>query len=737
MPPAAGTSEPPVPHNADTAEADSTQQAPLHELASSALASEQAPTAPTVLGDIDGIAIYHLVSAEPPEATDLQTGSRWLYLGLTADTSKPPIPIAVISDADLSRLTASDFEHAVSTWAHAAEPVLVNLAGIAAPVPPQQPAKETAREEEVPATLVNEVMMAKADEDESRLPRASGAPDIAASHHDPPDQAGASNETQLDIPTTDIAIATDADDVPPGSPAHDSDGSHGGPEPRTRHDRGDSQRQAPQHGDRTGNAPRHTAPTSTDAAGVALDTDVSLPPTVEQHAVQGEPDPSPPAPATAPPEPATPRAESLQTTDAGTEEPQTSPQAPFEPGLEPPRAEVAARPEGPRQPPGTNADTIQETQVPQAAVQPNAEDANDQPPERHISALRELFEALAATANSANASTADVSTGAPAAQEAKPARPGIPPPFTRARADLDSHIEAINDSPRTTPRIRTELGALIAQIDQTLPQLNRTRASQRLTLWTRALDLLVRTAELLRDLAAQLRAPAASQRIEQLTERLRGSRLELANPLLAPRGDRRLQAYASTQRIIETQLAAPGLPRAERHALQEEWILNRARWHSHYKAHHGEPPEGLIPHARNRIAGYPTTSSLRPKSIQELGDHLRSRATDLAAVPATAAQAELFTIVAAAYEQQSPPTAPTPNSPQPPLSTFRSQQVTDRPDICAAARRLADEATRRAARTAGTAPPPRNGGRTVTTHSEQMQTVQPASASAGRGPSPA
>ncbi|MET9776259.1 hypothetical protein ABZ023_18695 [Streptomyces sp. NPDC006367] len=736
-PPAAGTSEPPVPHNGDTAEADPAQQAPLHELAGSALGSEQAPTVPTVLGDIDGITIYHMVSAEPPEVADLQIGSRWLYLGLTDDTSKPSIPIAVISDSDLSRLTASDFEHAVATWAHAAEPVIVNLFDIASPVRPQQPAKETAREE-VQATLVNEMVTEKADEDESRPPRASSDPDVATPRPDVPDHggAGAFNETQLAIPATGSAIATDADDGAPDSPAHDNGGSHGGPEPQSRQDKVGSQRQAPQNGDRTGIASRHTVTTTTDATSVNLDTDVSLPPPTEHHAAQGVPEPTPPdpAPATVRPKPAPPRSEFLQTTtDAGAEGPQTSPQAPFELGSEPPRAETAARPKGPGQPPGTNGDVILETQVLQDAVQTKVEEGtSDQHLDRHISALRELFEALAATASTANASTANVSTGAPAAQAAKPARPGPPPVFTRARADLDTHIEAINDSPRTPPRIRTELSALIAQIDQTLPQLNRIRASQRPTLWTRALDLLVRTAEQLRDLAARLRAPAASQRIEQLTERLRGSRPQPAKPVLAPRGDRRLQIYASTQRIIETQLATPGLPRAQRHALQEEWILNRARWHSRYKAHHGEPPEGLIPHDRNRIAGYPTTLSQRPTSIQELGDHLRRRATDLATAPVTAAQAELFIIVAAAYERQSAPTASTPTSPQPPLNTSRSQQVTDRPDVCAAARRLADEATRRAARTAGTAPPPRNGGRT-----EQMQTVQPASMSAGRGISPA
>ncbi|MGW2657007.1 hypothetical protein ACWC1D_25535 [Streptomyces sp. NPDC001478] len=728
-----GTTEPPVPHNADTTEADPTRQAPLYELASSALSSEQAPTAPTVLGDLNGITIYHVVSAEPPETTDLQTGSRWLYLGLTDDTSNLPIPIAVISDSDLSRLTASDFEHAVSAWAHAAEPVLVNLSGIAEPMRPPQPAKETAREK-TPATPANEMMTARTGEDESRPPRASGGPDAAKPRHDASDHrgAGASNEIQLTTPTPDIAIATEADDGARESPPQDNDGSHDGPDPQSHRERIGFQHQPSQHRGRTSIAPRHTATTSTGATSVPLDTNALLTLPAEQHAEA--PGRSLPTPATARSKPVPPRAE---TTNADTEEHQASPQAPFEPGPEPPRAETAAHPEGPQQPPGTNTGTVLETQVLQAAVQNKAEeDTSDQDPERHISALRELFEALAATASGANASTVNVPTGASAEQETKPARPGIPPAFTRARADLDPHIEAINGSPRATPQIRTELGALIAQIDRTLPQLNRIRASQRPTLWTRALDLLVHTAERLKVLATRLHAPAVSQRIEQLTERLRGSRPEPANPLLAPRGDRRLQAYASTQRIIESQLATPGLPRTQRHTLQEEWILNRARWHSHYKIHHGEPPEGLIPHDRNRIAGYPTTPSLRPKSIRELGDHLRKRATDLAAVPATAAQAELFTIVAATYEQQGSSTTSTPPSPLPPLKSVRSQPVTDRPDVCAAARRLADEATKRAARAAGTASPPQNGDPRVTTHTEQLQTAQPASASAGRGTSP-
>lgn len=471
-----------------------------------------------------------------------------------------------------------------------------------------------------------------------------------------------------------------------------------------------------------------------DAVGVMQPKRVANPAPQDEHEVKAvRPEAVPAGPeATAP---APPEYPVTLATPADTEALQVSLQAPVEATPAPPRTESAVHAGELNTPPGTNGGTIPEKQVPQVATQTNKDMADKirdrfQQSEEHISALRELFEALA-SASGTSTPTANNSSSESAAQEAKPTRPILPTALTRARADLDIHLEAINDSPRATSRLRTELGTLIAQIDQTLPRLNQVPASQRPTLLNRALDLLVHTAERLSDLAARLHAPAAGRRIEQLTERLRENRLQSAESLLAPRADRQLRAYASTQRMVEDQLATPGLRLAERNALQEEWLLTRARWHNHYKAHHGEPPQGLIPHDRSRIAGYPTTPSLRPGIIQELAAHLRRRATDLAAAPATVAQAELFVILAAAYEQQSPPTS-TPATPQPRPSSFRSHPAADRPDVRATARRLAHEATERAANTAETAPTPHTAGRTASTHSEQQRTVNPASVPAAR-----
>ncbi|MFJ2629569.1 hypothetical protein ACIO6T_41010 [Streptomyces sp. NPDC087532] len=659
-PPAAG--ERPEPDGPDTTQADPTQEAALYELARSALSSEDAPTAPTRLADLDGTTFYHVVSTEPPGETDPRSGSRWLYLGLTDDTTNPSIPIAVISDSDLSRITAPDFEHAVSTWAHLAEPVLVNLSGNAAPA--SDDSQQEWQDHEVETRILQP--FGQRDADDEHPASASGDADSATARHAAPHHGGTglSDGPQPAVPATDIPTATD-------------DGGRVMSEPLAREE----------------SAPQRQAPVP----------DQPKPAALRAGTLQPVPQPGP----------------------AGTEAPQSGRQSPAEPTPEPSRTEWALRPEGTN----TSADggAVPEEQDLQASP-PTTEDQADgilDPSEGHIAALRELFEALAALASGADV----VSSDAPAVQEAKPVRQGLSTDLTRARADLDAPIGEINNSPRTTPQVRTELGALIAEIDQTLPQLDRIHASQRATFLNRALDLLVRTAEWLRELAARLQAPAASQRIEELTERLRGSRLQPAAPLLAPRGDRRLQIYASTQRLIETQLATPGLPLAQRHALQEEWILNRARWHNRYKIHHGEPPEGLIPDG-SRVAGYPTTPSRRPEVIRQLGDHLRRRATDLAAVPATLAQAELLVTVAAAYEPQSPPNL----APQQSPTTSRSHHVADRPDVCAAARRLADETASRAARTAASGASLRTDSRTAIKLSEQQQqAAQPAAAPGGPG----
>ncbi|MGW2421440.1 hypothetical protein ACWC0C_19700 [Streptomyces sp. NPDC001709] len=932
-PSASDTPERPEPHNAKMAEAEPVQEkAALYELANSVLGSEQAPAAPTVLADLNGITLYHMVSAVPPEAADAQVGSRWLYLGLTDDTSNPYIPIAVISDADLSRIPAPDFEHAVSTWAHAAEPGLVNLSDTAAPVGGRSQqehhaaaAAAAAKTSDEPAPLDERSIARTARQKLPELPQlpqparrrpseaavtterdrrvlqpyehaaralssvSEGHPvtgdareDLRRARHFLGDVAQALAEYDSHMPDSAHARSVRAQledmgtgieqaltTLPERRPQLLGDGPNGGallhpwdlagedlisflgrdpmePGDKTKPYTGRFRRllMPDLKWDELGSTPvqfelvtwnemrgeweadglEHYA--TIPAGGLVerltpaqwnawLRPQQPAPAKLvdEREPVQdanGEPRPpsTSPAPDTvtprrgararggtgesdetqlaAPrpeiaadadddvrdgpaqdndgddmterqrrddsvasqrqgstavrPEPSPPRADLLQTHPAGTEATQASPTSPVERAPES-RTEGADRREGVNAPPAGNVGTVAEKQGLQAAVSTTEDrarrtrDRHDRP-EDHLNALRELFEALAASASGSSTSTVNASFGAPAAQETKPARLGLPPALTRARADLNTYIEAINDSPRTTPRLRTELGVLIAQIDQTLPQVNAIHASQRPTLLIRALDLLVRTAERLKDLAARLHAPAASQRIEQLTERLRGTRPQPAAPLLAPRGDQRLQAYATTQRTIETQLATPGLPLEQRHALQEEWLLNRARWHNHYKAHHGEPPEGLIPQNGNRIAGYPTTPSLRPRIIEELGDYLRRRARDLSSVPATAAQAELFVILAAAYEKHSPPTSPMSASLQPPLSTVRSKQAADRPDVRAAARRLASEATRRAAHTSGAALPPRTSDRTVATQSEQQRTVHPASASAGRGPSP-
>ncbi|WP_331762402.1 hypothetical protein OG612_45320 (plasmid) [Streptomyces sp. NBC_01527] len=334
---------------------------------------------------------------------------------------------------------------------------------------------------------------------------------------------------------------------------------------------------------------------------------------------------------------------------------------------------------------------------------------------RRLDAITAGFVALENAADTAPQTEQAGQKPAPAERPTANETPPPPQELQRARAELAPYTEAINQSPLTPPTVKTTIAALTTQIDRTLPKLRRLHDMQARPLMNQALRLLVRTAELLSDLATQLHAPVISRRIEQLTAQLRGNRNAQPRSLPAPRRDRYLQDLSHVQRDIESRLATPALPAHERKALQEDWIVNRARWHTHYKSHYGEPPEGLIPYDHQRLAGAPVTEEARTRALGELVQHLRQRADALTKDPDTRAQADLFSQVAAAYESlpqlRTSPEAPARLTGQPdlpqilpagPAQSDPTRPATPRSQLQTAAQRLTDEVAQRS--TAASAP---------------------------------
>ncbi|MEE1741205.1 hypothetical protein PUR49_32560 [Streptomyces sp. BE147] len=651
---AEGITEGAQPLGTDLAETLSVPTSRLYQMASLSFGSKESPASPTALIELDGITVYHMVSSDPPQGTDRQAGSRWLYLGLTDDTSNLAIPIAVISHSDFSDLAPAVFEQTVSAWARAADPddpKLVSLFEMAARssqdhepgLTPAAPGKATgirARHSTYASLIARTAQQGRSPRPEDRGNSASDEPEQRIHHHRADQISGS--------PSPSTKALAHARGVPPGSEATLSQSAPQGP------------------------------------AKERLVT----PPSDRAEA------PSPTA------------------TPAANDSPQVGPQT------------HATHPQEPQ------AEQVVRTEDGSAYT---AADSSGRRTDQNLSELREQFRALTASIRETAESTRSTSPARSTSDESAFARRAAPADLAHARADLDPHLDTINNSPRATPQMRTDLAALIKEIDQTLPELNHRHAAQRRTLLSRTLDLLVRTAKALRDLAANMRVPAASQRIEELTERLRDGRREPIKSLRAARADRCLHAFARTQRFIETRLATPGLTSAERQSLQEDWILNRARWHGHHKARHGEPPEGLIPHDRLRIAGYPTTPAARTTTIEELSTRLRSRACTLSAVPGSTAQAELFLIMAGAYEQlaRSTPSMSVPREPG--SAAFRRQSAAERPDIRVAARRLADEVTQRAEQSAGSATPPRGARSNTALISDEQRMVRWAAVPAGHG----
>ncbi|MFE8941045.1 toprim domain-containing protein [Streptomyces sp. NPDC007872] len=216
---------------------------------------------------------------------------------------------------------------------------------------------------------------------------------------------------------------------------------------------------------------------------------------------------------------------------------------------------------------------------------------------------------------------------------------------------------------------------LVAQMDASVPAARRLRGPSGERLMGRVRTSLVRALEGLATAAGKIRLRGVADRLERAVSRLRGQASQA--PLSrAVRVDRRLQDLNHTERDLERRMAASGTTMAEIGDLQEQWIINRARWRARYEQITGQPATAdFLPHT-GLIAGAPAI----PNPVAAHGmliARLRTRVAEERDVdPHTGemsdpwnATADLFNGVAWAYQQRmigSIPSGPDPEGPLPP-----------------------------------------------------------------------
>ncbi|MEV6676369.1 hypothetical protein AB0N09_05790 [Streptomyces erythrochromogenes] len=213
---------------------------------------------------------------------------------------------------------------------------------------------------------------------------------------------------------------------------------------------------------------------------------------------------------------------------------------------------------------------------------------------------------------------------------------------------------------------------LVAQMDSSVPAVRRLRGPDGERLMGRARSSLVRALEGLATVAGKIRLSGLANRLERAVARLRGQDGQ-PHPERAVRADRRLQDLSHTERDLERRMAAPGTTMQEVGELQEQWIINRARWRARYEQIAGQPPTTDFLPNNGLIAGAPPIPN--PVTGHDLlVTRLRNRVAEERDIdPHTGEMsdpwnptADLLTGVAWAYQQRligSIPTGPDPEGP--------------------------------------------------------------------------
>ncbi|MCZ1012128.1 toprim domain-containing protein [Streptomyces lydicus] len=223
---------------------------------------------------------------------------------------------------------------------------------------------------------------------------------------------------------------------------------------------------------------------------------------------------------------------------------------------------------------------------------------------------------------------------------------------------------------------------LVGQMDAAQPALRRLHGPAGERLMNRARASFVRVLEGLATVAAKVRLTSLSTRLERTVARLRGQDPAALPAPRATRPDRRMQDLEHIERDLEQRMAITTTTLAERGELQEQWIINRARWRARYEQLHGQPVSTDFLPDNGLVAGAPRVPNLRA-AHEMLLSRLRDRVAELRDTdPHTGEDgnpydptADLLNGVAWAYQQRligTVPTGPDPQGPIPPEQLRRA-----------------------------------------------------------------
>ncbi|MET7487029.1 hypothetical protein [Streptomyces sp. NPDC005538] len=223
---------------------------------------------------------------------------------------------------------------------------------------------------------------------------------------------------------------------------------------------------------------------------------------------------------------------------------------------------------------------------------------------------------------------------------------------------------------------------LVAQMDAGEPAMRRLHGPGGEQLMNRAKTSFVRILEGLATVASKIRLTGLSNRLERTVARLRGQDLDTLPTPRAVRGDRRMQDLAHIERDLERRMASPTTTLGERGELQEQWIINRARWRARYEQLHGQAPGGDFLPDNGLVAGAPPVPNLIA-AHDLLLDRLAARVAELRDTdPHTGEDAnpyeptaDLLNGVAWAYQQRLIGIVPTGDDPQGPIPPAQLRQA--------------------------------------------------------------
>ncbi|MFB6985592.1 toprim domain-containing protein [Streptomyces sp. NPDC056304] len=262
------------------------------------------------------------------------------------------------------------------------------------------------------------------------------------------------------------------------------------------------------------------------------------------------------------------------------------------------------------------------------------------------------------------------------AQAAAALPPGDPAPMpadlTVAHHSAHEALAALRPYSIGLPNTRYEkITDLVAQMDASEPALRRLHGPDGEQLMNRAKMSFIRILEGLATVASKIRLTGLSTRLERTVARLRGQDPGTLPAPRAVRTDRRMQDLAHIERDLERRMAAPATTLAERGELQEQWIINRARWRARYEQLHGQPPSADFLPDNGLIAGAPPVPNLIA-AHDLLLERLSARVVELRGTDPHAGMesnpyeptADLFNGVAWAYQQRLIGTVPTGDDPQ-------------------------------------------------------------------------